>query len=83
MPPTPIAIAITSRLGRGVISVGIRNLRAMRCMKQPFRDRTMKVEMACPGYQVNAVTARDWTSRSGSDLSVPKLRSEYNEARLR
>jgi hypothetical protein len=49
-------------------------------MKQPFRDRTMKVEMACPGYQVNAVTARDWTSRSGSDLSVPKLRSEHNEA---
>jgi hypothetical protein len=43
----------------------------------------MKVEMACPGYQVNAVTARDWTSRSSSDLSVPKLRSEHNESPLR
>jgi hypothetical protein len=43
MPPMPIAIAVTSRFGRGVISVGIRNLRAMEMHEAVFRDRTMKV----------------------------------------
>ena len=43
MPPTPIAIAVTKRLGLGVISIGIRNPRArgiQACIKQLFHDRT-------------------------------------------